>query len=39
MYIEMNQGVWWEQSLGKYGLLYFVKHKNDMHASAALQKL
>ena len=35
----MKQGVWWVQSLGKYGLLYFVKHKTDMHASAALQKL
>ena len=35
----MKQGMWWVQSLRKYGLLYFVKHKSDMHAPALLQKL
>ena len=36
----MKQGVWQVKSLRKHGLLYtFVKHKNDMYASAAPQKL
>ena len=36
----MKQEVWWVQSLMKVlELLYFIKHKNDMHAPAALQKL
>ena len=40
MHIEMTQNVWWVQSLMKVnGLLYFIKHKNDMHAHAILQKL
>ena len=26
-------------SSSKYGALYFIKHKDDMHAPAALQKL
>ena len=35
----MKQKMWWVQSRKKHGLLYFIKHKNDMHAPAALQKL
>ena len=27
------------QSHRKYELLYFIKHKNDMHAPAVIQKL
>ena len=40
MHIEMKQQIYgrcnpsWE-----YGLLYFMKPKNDMHAPAVLQKL
>ena len=37
----MKQEVRWMQTLMKvasYGLLYFIKHKNDMHAPAVLQK-
>ena len=34
----MKKDVWWVQSIMKYELLYFIKHKNDMYALAALQK-
>ena len=33
----MKQEVWWMQTLMKvasYGLLYFIKHKNDMYICA-----
>ena len=39
MHIEIKQGVWWVQSLRKYGSLYFIKHKNNTHAPTPLQKL
>ena len=35
----MKKHLWWVQSVMKIWVLYFIKHKNDMHASAALQKL
>ena len=36
----MKQEEWWLQSLiKKGGLLYLIKYKNDMYASAALHKL
>ena len=37
----MKQGVWWVQSvsLRKYGLVYFVKYKNDMHALGLILSL
>ena len=35
----MKKDMWWVQSLMKYWLLYFIKHKNDMHAPAVLHKL
>ena len=35
----MKQRMWWMQFLGKYGLLDFVKHKNQIYAPVALQKL
>ena len=38
MLIEMNQKLWWVQSLRKYGLLYFVNHENEIYAPVALQK-
>ena len=34
----MNEKLWWVQSFGKYRLLYFVKHENEMYAPMALQK-
>ena len=37
--IEMKQEVWYVQFLMKVRLPYFIKHKNDLHAPAALQKL
>ena len=45
MHIEMKQKVCMVGAnraiphKGTYGLLYFIKHKNDMHTLAALQKL
>ena len=39
MHTEMKQEVWQVQSLMKVWLQYFTKHKNDMHAPAALQRL
>ena len=39
MNTEMKKDVWWVQSIMKYWLLYFIKHKNDMHVPAVLQKL
>ena len=35
----MKQEVWWVQSLMKVWVVIFIKHKNDMHAPVALQKL
>ena len=35
----MKQEVWWVQSLLKVCDVMFYKHKNDMHVTAALQKL
>ena len=31
--------MWWVQSLMKVCVAIFIRHKNDMHAPAALQKL
>ena len=39
MHIEVKQEVWWLQFLMKVWDVYFIKHKNDMHVPAALQKL
>ena len=35
----MKQQMWWVQSLMKVYVATFIRHKNDMHVPAALQKL
>ena len=39
MHIEIKPRVWLVQYPWKYGLWYFIKHKDDMYAPAAMQKL
>ena len=36
MHIEMKQKLWWVHSLVKLWVVIFYKHKNNMHAPAAL---
>ena len=40
MHIEVKQEMWWLQFLMKvWAVIVYIKHKNDMLAPAALQKL
>ena len=39
MHIEIKQEVWWVQFLIKVWVAIFYKAQDDMHTSAALQKL